>query len=246
MSGVCALIPDPRVLERGFHDVTIVDMGDSPESSVSLDDLSLLRLQWPVTLEYGVVPEGLGYYVRTMGSGSSAICTAMWLRIIWIWASCGGARCLGVQCGRARHRTVWTMSGGVHAVPSDIMSASLEKFFPSWTVRHQIWVDALKPCHSGVSTDVLLLSDINLSLVHHYRVFKRGLPHCAFRRDCQTCLRVFVSQATALAQCDMASPVPASSVSTRHAPLRWSLSRPGRHGAPVVFVTNPSVSRLRP
>ena len=36
------------VLERGFHDVTIVDMGDLPEPSVSLDDLSLLRLQWPV------------------------------------------------------------------------------------------------------------------------------------------------------------------------------------------------------
>ena len=39
---VHALIPDPRVLERGFHDVTIVDMGDLPEPSVSLDDISLL------------------------------------------------------------------------------------------------------------------------------------------------------------------------------------------------------------
>ena len=40
---VRTLIPDPRVLERGFHDVTIVYMG-------SLDDLSLLRLLWPVTV----------------------------------------------------------------------------------------------------------------------------------------------------------------------------------------------------
>ena len=47
---VRALIPDPRVLEKGFHDVAIVDMGDSPEPSVSLDDLSLLRQQWPVTV----------------------------------------------------------------------------------------------------------------------------------------------------------------------------------------------------
>ena len=69
----------------------------------------------------------------------------------------------------------------------------------------------------GVSTEVLLFSDINLSLTHHYRVFKRGLPHLAFRRDYLACLRVFVSQATALAQCDMASPVPPSSVSARHA-----------------------------
>ena len=35
---VCALIPDPRVLERGFHDVTIVDMEDSAEPAVSEDD----------------------------------------------------------------------------------------------------------------------------------------------------------------------------------------------------------------
>ena len=55
-----ALIPDPRVLERGFHDMTIVDMGDLPEPSVSLDDLSLLWLQCPVT-EYGVAPAGLRY-----------------------------------------------------------------------------------------------------------------------------------------------------------------------------------------
>ena len=47
---VRALVPDPRVLERGFHDITIVDMGDLPEPSVSLDDLSLLLLQWPVTV----------------------------------------------------------------------------------------------------------------------------------------------------------------------------------------------------
>ena len=47
---VCALIPDPRVLERGFHDVAIVDMEDSAEPTVSEDDLSLLRLQWPVTV----------------------------------------------------------------------------------------------------------------------------------------------------------------------------------------------------
>ena len=42
---VRALIPDPRVEESGFHDVTIVDMGDLPEPSLSLDDLSQLRLQ---------------------------------------------------------------------------------------------------------------------------------------------------------------------------------------------------------
>ena len=45
---VRALIPDPRVLERGFHDVTIVDMDDMAEPMLSDADLSLLRRQWPV------------------------------------------------------------------------------------------------------------------------------------------------------------------------------------------------------
>ena len=86
---------------------------------------------------------------------------------------------------------------GAHYVPSDIKSAIS---FRPWTVRRQIWADALKPCHSGVSTDVLLFSEINLSLVHHYRVFRRRLPHYAFRRDYLSRLRVFVSQASAMAQ----------------------------------------------
>ena len=47
---VRALIPEPRVLESGFHDVTIIDMEDTAEPAVSEADLSLLRRQWPVTV----------------------------------------------------------------------------------------------------------------------------------------------------------------------------------------------------
>ena len=49
---VRVLVPDSRGLERNFHDVTwdIVDMGDLPEVSVSLDDLSMIRRQWPATV----------------------------------------------------------------------------------------------------------------------------------------------------------------------------------------------------
>ena len=46
-----------------------------------------------------------------------------------------------------------------------------------------MWSDLLTAQHSGISTDVLLFSDIHLSLVHHYRIHKRGLPHIAFRRN---------------------------------------------------------------
>ena len=43
---VCALVPDPHVI----HDVTVLDMGDSVGPVVPVTDLSLLRLQWPVSI----------------------------------------------------------------------------------------------------------------------------------------------------------------------------------------------------
>ena len=92
---------------------------------------------------------------------------------------------------------------GAHDVPSDVKSSILVgRFFSPWTVRPQICADALKPCHSGLSTDVLFFSEINLSLVHHYRVFRRGLSHYAFRKDYLTRL-----WASAMAQCALSSPV---------------------------------------
>ena len=44
---VRVLVPDLRGLDQNFHDVTIVDMGDVPESSVFIQELSSLRQQWP-------------------------------------------------------------------------------------------------------------------------------------------------------------------------------------------------------
>ena len=81
---------------------------------------------------------------------------------------------------------------GAHDVPGEIKSASLEKYFPPWTVTRQVCTDSLMPRHSGISTDVLLFSDIGLSLVHHYRVHKRGLPHIAFRRNYMSQLRALL------------------------------------------------------
>ena len=61
-----------------------------------------------------------------------------------------------------------------HDVPWEAKLASLEQFIPPWTVRRQVWSDSLKQCHSGISTDMLLFSDINLSLIHHYRYTSAG------------------------------------------------------------------------
>ena len=44
---VHVLVPDPWGLDQNLHDVTIVNMGDVPESSVSIPELSLLCQQWP-------------------------------------------------------------------------------------------------------------------------------------------------------------------------------------------------------
>ena len=138
---------------------------------------------------------------------------------------------------------------GVHDVPREVKSASLEKFVPPWTVRRQVWSDSLAANHSGISTDVLLFSDINLSLTHHYRVHKCGLPGMAFRKNYLT-LRVSVSQAAGQSRHDTTYPAASSPVSTRHARSaeRESetsrLTRRGRRRLRPVRILEESVSDL--
>ena len=43
-------IPDCRGLDQNFHDVTVVDMGDLPESHVSMPELSELAHKWPLAV----------------------------------------------------------------------------------------------------------------------------------------------------------------------------------------------------
>ena len=66
---------------------------------------------------------------------------------------------------------------GAHKVPEEVQLYTL---FPPWTVTRQVYRDSLTSHHSGISNDILLFSDIGLSLVHHYRVHKRGLPMSRF------------------------------------------------------------------
>ena len=88
-------------------------------------------------------------------------------------------RCLVSWC------TVWkgTPHDCMDHIRGRLSRASLEKYLPPWTVTRQVWSDSLAAQHSGIWMDVLLFSDIQLSLVHHYRIHKRGLPHIAFRRN---------------------------------------------------------------
>ena len=116
------LVPDPRGLDQNFHDVTIVDMGDVPESSVSIPELSMLCQQWPPAVLSQMVwlqqeLEGMHAEAKqrfrqtrprvfTAAHGLSATCIDMWRSFTWTWHNCGGVQCLGAQCGKARHRIV--------------------------------------------------------------------------------------------------------------------------------------------
>ena len=56
-----------------------------------------------------------------------------------------------------------------HDAPWISKTASIEKYAPPWTVRRQLWTDSLRVEHSSISTDILLFSEVGLSLTQHYR-----------------------------------------------------------------------------
>ena len=68
-----------------------------------------------------------------------------------------------------------------HNVPGEIRRVSLEMLFPPWTVTRQLYEESLSAQYSSISNDVLLFSELGLSLVHHYRVHRSGWPHAMFR-----------------------------------------------------------------
>ena len=53
-------------------------------------------------------------------------------------------------------------------------------------------MESLTSRHSGISNEILLFSDIGLSLAHHYRVHKKGVPHGAFRKNYMSQLRALL------------------------------------------------------
>ena len=70
-----------------------------------------------------------------------------------------------------------------HRVPEEVKNVRLQKLIPPWTVTRKVYTESLTSRHSRISNDILLFSDIGLSLTHHYRVHKKGVPHVAFRKD---------------------------------------------------------------
>ena len=178
---VHVLVPDSRGLKQDFHDVTIVDMADLPESPVSMDELSLLRRQWPPTVLRHMV--WLQQNLDTMRAEAKKR-----FRNVRPTQCSYCNKC--IKCDVYRHVatyhyvswcTVWKgiegnttglhgSSSGVHDVPWDVKSANLEKFVPQLTVQPQVWSDSLTANHSGISTDVLLFSDIQPQPAQHINI----------------------------------------------------------------------------
>ena len=53
-NSVRVLIPDDRTAPWGFHNATLVDMAGATGPSVSKEELSALRRQWPVSVVTGM------------------------------------------------------------------------------------------------------------------------------------------------------------------------------------------------
>ena len=118
---VRALVPDSRGLERNLHDVTIVDMENLPEVSVSIADLSRLREQWPTTVLHHMVwlqqdldtmrAEARRRF-RSARPGKCSYCDKMIKCDMYRHVSTYHLDFHGVRYGRVRHRTAWIIFGG--------------------------------------------------------------------------------------------------------------------------------------
>ena len=202
------LVPDCRGLDQNFHDVTIVDMGDLPESQVSIPELSELAHKWPPAVinhmrwrqpELKKIKQTRMQYWKKQPApcefcGTLIRCdmyrhvARCHLDLAQLW------RCPMWWC------TVWKGAPqdlmdyvcGAHRVPEEVQNIKLETLIPPWTVTWQVYTDSLPSRHSGISNDILLFSDIGLSLAHHYRVHNSGVPHVAFRRNYMSQLRTLL------------------------------------------------------
>ena len=148
---VRVLVLDPRGVDQNFHDVTIVDMGDVPESSISIPELSTLSQQWsPAVISHmgwrQQELEGMRVVAKQrfrQSRPSSCVYCGIWIKcdmyrhvarfhldLAQLW------RCPVSWCSvwKGTPQDCMDHIRGTHDVPWEIKSASLEHFLPPWTV----------------------------------------------------------------------------------------------------------------
>ena len=100
------VVPDGRVVDRGYHDVTVVDMEEEREPMVVLNDMTRLRELWPVELFDHMkwyqqsccenqpkrnIHRHVRCRVNSAERSSGLTCTVMWPDFTSIWCNYGGA-----------------------------------------------------------------------------------------------------------------------------------------------------------
>ena len=194
------LVPDGRVVDRGYQNVTVVDMDEERELMVVLNDMTRLRELWPVEVfdhmkwyqqdlellrksakkEYSQTrPMPCRFCGKVIRVDMYRHVARLHLDLVQLWR-CPIAWCTTWK-GSPQDCLEHVRSG--HDAPWVSKTASIEKYAPPWTVRRQLWTDSLRIEHSGISTDMLLFSEVGMPLTQHYRVYKGGLPHAVFRMD---------------------------------------------------------------
>ena len=129
-----------------------------------------------------------------------------------------------------------------HDAPWVEKTASIEKYAPPWMVRRQLWIDSLRIEHSGISTDMLLFSEVGMPLTQHYRVYKGGFPHAVFRTDYLPRLRALLPSpgGTDDPSVDVCGSTP-TSVRRQHRVSRPKCLFPDSAvGAPILTEQNPA------
>ena len=194
------LVPDTRSVDRSYHSVTVVDMEDEREPMVVIEDMTRLRELWPAEVFnhmkwYQQDLELMRKSAKKQYSQTRPMPCRFCGKVIRVDMYCHMARLHLdlVQLWRCPIAWCTTWKGSPqdclehlrngHDAPWISKTASIEKYAPPWTVRRKLWTDSLRVEHSGISTDILLFSEVELSLTQHYRVYRGGLPHAGFRTD---------------------------------------------------------------
>ena len=193
----------------------VVDKGDLPESEVSIPELSDLARTWPPAVvahlrwrqpELEEMKQAARLQSRKKQPAQCDFCRTMircdmyrhvarcHLDLAQLW------RCPVSWC------TVWKGAPQelmdhvryAHRVPEEVQSIKLETLIPPWTVMRKMYTESLTSRHCRISNDILLFSDIGLSLAHHYRVHKKGVPHVAFCKYYMSQLRALLPLPAAL------------------------------------------------
>ena len=186
------LIPDGQGPDQNVHDVTIVDMGRLPEPHVPIVQLEELIHRWPP-----VVVNHMTWRQREIERLRSVAKTELKHNGMKPCTFCGAS----IKSNMYRHVarchlqlaqlwrcpmpwcTIWkgTSQDLMTHIVWETKRACLQMLFPPWTVTREQYAESLSPNRSGISNDVLLFSEVGLTLVHHYRVHSAGQPHAMFR-----------------------------------------------------------------